>query len=237
MDVVRTAEVKTTVLDGVEIKVVVKLFVDDYPHLEDFGEWTDRENEFVVDTRRGCVLGEELPEPEEPYEPEETEDENPGAWAEYEIAYEEWDKAYEEWEENPYELLYETGMDWERHNYRYYEVDDGLTEMWADACKLEDAKERKAEKERVAELAGKLYARIKDHGNGWNMCFMTIDIVDNCAVIGSDSLGGVESDMNATDWEGITADIFHMAKMDAGDIDGMNWEEVERAVIDAVLDW
>jgi hypothetical protein len=236
MDAVQTAIVEVDEM----VKVTAKLYIDEYPEFSDWGKFTDHETEFMVDTRRGWVLGEELPEPEEPdiVYPEEynTPEEYEAAEEAYNKAYDVYDKLYDKWEDCPYEQLYETGADWDRGNYRYFWPDDGLAEMWADACGLDDAQERKAQKADVAEKAGKLYARIKDHGNGWNMCFMTVEITDNCAVVGSDTLGGIESDMQPVDWRGITSDILYMAR-DTFEMSGVDWDEISQELVDAVLDW
>jgi hypothetical protein len=105
--------------------------------------------------------------------------------------------------------------------------------MFWDANENED----QDEVERVAKLAGKLYARVKDHGNGWSMCFLTLDVIDNGAILGRQSMGGVESDMSADDWSSVVGDLVWFAREEVGEIDGLNWDEAESKVVDAAIDW
>jgi len=206
--------------------VVVKLDDEKYPSdfLNDFGKWDDRELEFVVDTKRGFVLGEELEEPEEPWE-DDFEDPD-----EFEEAYALWDARMIVWEDCPYECLYETGFDYEARSYRYWHPENGLLEWWANACKLEDAEERKREKSRVAEQAGKLYARIKDYGNGWSYLSMTVSIKVDSKKVGSASLSGIESDTSLDDIKELISTLLFDAIAESGKFLIVDTKELDNKV-------
>jgi len=195
------------------VTVCVEIHEEEYPQdiLEEWGTWTDREAEFTVDTLRGFVLGEELDEPDEPWE-DDFEDPD-----EYDEAYALWDAAMIIWEDCSFECLYETGCDYERGRYRYWAPEMGLLEEWVSLSDIEDPEERKQEKLRLGEAAGKLYARIKDYGSGWSYVSITISLEKDGEELSSSSLSGIESDMGLDYFTEIVSSVLFDAVAESGE--------------------
>jgi len=84
--------------------VRIEVDIDDMgiDYLDDDGKFTDTEDEWQIDINQGVLVGDSLPEPEEPEYQEDFTDTQEKAW---EVTHDTWEKAYEEWGDMPYENL------------------------------------------------------------------------------------------------------------------------------------
>jgi hypothetical protein len=191
----------------------VAWLVDRWPDLLEFGKYTDREDDHVIDRRRGVLLGELEPEPDHAeYVPDDTGGLSVEALDALEDAY--W-TAYDEWASEGRRQVLATGLPTWRdartsrffvsnrtlpHSPRNWdhvadeEVQALLERYQKDLARYGIQSDDPREALDIL-LACQDYVRMEDYENGlWYMTYCVVTRLVGGVPMGSDQVGGVPSD-------------------------------------------
>ena len=176
----------------------IKWEMEEYADLDDLGEFTSKNDDYIVDRQDGTLRGTMPPEPDEPDTEEPEPDDYPDTvegQAEYDADFNQWEKAeikygddMSEWEENGQDILANSLPRMERGQHRYFKPFAGDVDPEKDL-------------ETWVKYAVQDYLRASSYGNDWVYLYCVVStMAPACSKCGhaeelTAAVGMIESDI------------------------------------------